>query len=146
MSEEFDGPANGSNGEDFAEFLRKFLAGESGLNTEELARAAGLPNDPKVLAELANQIQQALAHANANPNAGVNWQLAAQQALLQAETERARLTDLRFAQGMAGQLEVLDAQRSLYAAQQADIQTRAAWLQNRVALFKALGGGAQPVQ
>jgi len=38
-------------------------------------------------------------------------------------------------------LEVLDAQRSLFASQQALAQTRLALRQNQVLLFKALGGG-----
>ena len=38
-------------------------------------------------------------------------------------------------------LDVLDAQRSLFATQQALVQTRLAQQQNRVALYRALGGG-----
>jgi multidrug efflux system outer membrane protein len=37
-------------------------------------------------------------------------------------------------------LEQLDAQRSLFAAEQAVVQVRLAELNNRVALYKALGG------
>jgi len=36
---------------------------------------------------------------------------------------------------------VLDAQRSLFATEQALLQTRLAQQQNQVALYKALGGG-----
>jgi len=36
---------------------------------------------------------------------------------------------------------VLDAQRSVFSAQQALAQTRLALRQNQVALYKALGGG-----
>ena len=67
-------------------------------------------------------------------------QLASQQALVRAETERLRLASLRERQGVASQLEVLDAQRSQFAAEQALVQTRYALLQARVALFKATGG------
>lgn len=114
---------------------------QAGLDAARVGRDIAVAQYEKAIQTAFREVNDALAG-----RATLDAQLAAQQALLQAETERARLTDLRFAQGMAGQLEVLDAQRSLYAAQQADIQTRAAWLQNRVALFKALGGGAQPVQ
>ena len=68
-------------------------------------------------------------------------QLQAQQALLQAETERSRLTQLRLTHGAASQLDWLDAERSLWASQQAMTQTRLAYLQNQVTLFKVLGGG-----
>lgn len=69
-------------------------------------------------------------------------QLQAQQAQLDAETDRLRLTDLRFQNGAASQLDWFDAQRSLFASQQALVQVRLAYLQNQVALYKTLGGGA----
>lgn len=67
-------------------------------------------------------------------------QLQANQALAQAESERARLTQLRYDNGAASALDWLDAQRSLFAAQQTLISTRLAYLQNQVALYKTLGG------
>lgn len=70
-------------------------------------------------------------------------QLQAQQALLDAETARSQLTHLRLQHGVANQLEWLDAQRALFSAQQALVQTRLASLQNQIALFKTLGGGMQ---
>lgn len=69
-------------------------------------------------------------------------QLQAQQAQLDAESGRMRLTDLRYQNGAANQLEWLDAQRSQFASQQALVQVRLAYLQNQVTLYKALGGGA----
>ncbi len=68
-------------------------------------------------------------------------QLRAEQALADAEQARLRLSELRYRSGTASYLEVLDAQRSLLAAQQAIARTRAAQLQNQVALYRALGGG-----
>jgi outer membrane protein TolC len=67
-------------------------------------------------------------------------QLAAQQQLLVAAREIARLTDLRYQHGAASELERLDAQRNLLAAEQGVVQTRLAEQVNRVALWKALGG------
>jgi multidrug efflux system outer membrane protein len=69
-------------------------------------------------------------------------QLQASQALLEAETSRSTLTQLRLDNGAANQLDWLDAKRSLFAAQQGLVQTRLAYLQNQIALFKTLGGGA----
>jgi len=71
-------------------------------------------------------------------------QLAAQQTQVDAETDRFRLADLRYRNGIASYLELLDAQRSLFAAQQAVAQIRLAVRQNQVALYKTLGGGAPP--
>ena len=68
-------------------------------------------------------------------------QLQAQRAVSTAEATRLRLADLRYTNGVASYLDLLDAQRSLFAAQQALVQTRLAQLQSQVNLYKALGGG-----
>ncbi|WP_020648115.1 efflux transporter outer membrane subunit [Solimonas variicoloris] len=68
-------------------------------------------------------------------------QLAAQQTLVEATQASYQLADLRFRAGVDDYLAVLDAQRSLYAAQQSYIATKLARLQNLVTLYKALGGG-----
>jgi multidrug efflux system outer membrane protein len=68
-------------------------------------------------------------------------QLRAQMAQAAAEQARFRLADLRYRNGAASYLEVLDAQRSLFAAQQAVVQVRAQQTQNLVTLYKVLGGG-----
>jgi NodT family efflux transporter outer membrane factor (OMF) lipoprotein len=68
-------------------------------------------------------------------------QLQAQRAVTAAEAARLRLSDLRYTNGVASYLDLLDAQRSLFAAQQALVQTRLAQLQTQVTLYKALGGG-----
>lgn len=72
----------------------------------------------------------------------LNDQLQAVQAQVQAETERLRLADTRWRLGASAYLEVLDAQRSLYAAQTAMIQAQAQLLVNQGTLYKVLGGGA----
>ena len=72
-------------------------------------------------------------------------QVAAQRDQLTAERERSRLVQLRRDRGAASDLEWLDAQRSLFATEQATIQTRLAELQNRLALYKALGGEQAPL-
>ena len=68
-------------------------------------------------------------------------QLQAQRAQAEAEAERLKLSELRYRNGVASQIELLDAQRSLYTAQQAVIQTLLARLQAQVQLYKSLGGG-----
>lgn len=69
-------------------------------------------------------------------------QLAIAQAALSAQTERARLSQLRYDNGAAAFLEVLDAQRDLLTAQQQLVQIRRALLSSRVSLYAALGGGS----
>jgi multidrug efflux system outer membrane protein len=65
----------------------------------------------------------------------------AQRAQVDAEAARLRLADLRYRSGVASYLDVLDAQRSLFLAQQAVVQVQTAEVQNRVTLYKVLGGG-----
>ena len=68
-------------------------------------------------------------------------QLRSQQAQANAEAVRFKLSDLRYKNGIASYLDLLDAQRSLFTAQQAVVQTRLAQLQSQVTLYKTLGGG-----
>ena len=67
----------------------------------------------------------------------------AQRLQVNAEAARLRLADLRYRNGAASYLDVLDAQRSLFTAQQAVIQAQTAQVQNLVTLYKVLGGGWQ---
>jgi outer membrane protein, multidrug efflux system len=68
-------------------------------------------------------------------------QIDAQQSLVNAVAETYRLSQARYTKGIDGYLSVLDAQRSLYAAQKGLIYLRLAQLANRVTLYKALDCG-----
>ena len=69
-------------------------------------------------------------------------QLEARQVARDAQSERARLAQLRYDNGSAAYLEVLDAHRDLLATEQQLISTRYAVLISQVDLYRALGGGA----
>lgn len=58
-----------------------------------------------------------------------------------AETARYGFAKSRYEAGYSSYLEYLDAQRSLFSIQQQSIQVQLAELQNRIALYKVLGGG-----
>lgn len=73
--------------------------------------------------------------------AGLDEQQAAQQSLLAATQKSLDLSTALFKNGASGYLEVLDAQRSLYAARQSSISLRLSEQVNRVTLYKVLGGG-----
>ena len=73
--------------------------------------------------------------------ATLDEQLRAQDAQAAAEATRLELVDLSFRNGAASSLDLLDAQRATFAAQQAALQVRLAQLQNQVQLYKVLGGG-----
>ncbi|MEY4366988.1 MAG: hypothetical protein RLZ28_403 [Actinomycetota bacterium] len=130
--------------DDFEEFLRKLMSGETGFDPAELARAAGLSNDPKILAELTSQLKNAMAASNSSPDGGVNWQLAATQAKTQVRSESKAITE-------AARLEVKKATAiaTLWLGQATDIAelttepkilTRELWVDDALPLFQSLAG------
>ena len=62
--------------DEFRDMLREFLAGNGEIDPAQLAGAAGLPNDPEMVAQLIAQLQNALQSSGD----GVNWGLAQEQA------------------------------------------------------------------
>lgn len=71
----------------------------------------------------------------------IDAQLDAQKSLVNSTEASYRLSTERYKQGVSSYLDVLDSQRSLYAAQQALIDIRLAKESNLVTLYKVLGGG-----
>ncbi|HZF44005.1 MAG TPA: efflux transporter outer membrane subunit [Sphingomonadaceae bacterium] len=69
--------------------------------------------------------------------------MTSQQRELAAQRDRAELATLRYRSGVAGFLEVLDAERELFAAEQQVLLTRREQLTNAVDLYVALGGGLE---
>ncbi len=72
-------------------------------------------------------------------------QMEAQESLLDATAEAYRLSNARYVKGIDIYLNVLDAQRSLYSAQQGLIFIRLAKLANQVRLYAVLGGGGDSI-
>lgn len=118
--------------------LPVFDAGRNraGLQVAQAQREIAVAQYEKAIQTAFREASDALAG-----RATLGRQGAAQQAQVEAEAERFRLAELRYRNGIASFLDVLDAQRSLFATQQALSQTRLAQRQNQVALYKALGGG-----
>ncbi len=73
----------------------------------------------------------------------IDERVAAQQSLVVAVGETFRLSNELYEKGISSYLGVLDAQRSLYAAQQGLILLRLARITNRVRLYAVLGGGSE---
>lgn len=73
----------------------------------------------------------------------VGDQLLAQESLVEATDETYQLSFARYEKGTDTYLSVLDAQRSLYSAQQGLINIRLAKAGNAVRLYAVLGGGAE---
>ncbi|WP_232351695.1 efflux transporter outer membrane subunit [Inhella proteolytica] len=115
-----------------------FDAGRNRANlaASQAARDAAVAQYDKAVQQAFREVADALVARST-----LTEQLRAQEAQAAAEAERLRLVELRFANGASSQLELLDAQRASFAAQQAALQVRLASLQAGVGLFRALGGG-----
>lgn len=68
-------------------------------------------------------------------------QVAAQERATRAQRQLAELARKRYSEGVVSYIEVLDAERTLFAAEQALLQVRRAEIANLVTLYVALGGG-----
>jgi len=68
-------------------------------------------------------------------------QVAAQERGTQAQRQIAALAHTRYLEGVVSYIEVLDAERNLFAAEQSLLQLRRVQADNLVALYVALGGG-----
>ncbi len=108
----------------------------AGLASSKAAEGIAVATYEKAIQTAFKEVSDALAG-----RATYAEQLRAVQAQANAEAVRYRLADLRYQNGVASQLDQLDAQRSLFTARQAVVQTRLAQLQSQVTLYKVLGGG-----
>ncbi len=109
---------------------------QAGLESANAGRDIAVAQYEKAIQTAFREVADALAG-----RATLGEQLRAQQAQANAEAVRFKLSDLRYQSGVASYLDLLDAQRSLFAARQAVVQTRLAQLQSQVTLYKTLGGG-----
>jgi multidrug efflux system outer membrane protein len=110
---------------------------QANLDSAQAGRAMAVAQYEKAIQTAFREVSDALAG-----QATLSEQARALQLQAEAEAARLQLADLRYRNGVSSYLDLLDAQRSLFAAQQAEVQVRLAQLQNHVALYKALGGGA----
>jgi len=108
----------------------------AGLASANVSRDIAVAQYERAIQSAFREVSDALAG-----RATLTEQLQAQSNVAQAESVRVRLSQMRFDAGVASTLDLLDAQRSLFTAQQAELQTRLARLQNQVLLYRALGGG-----
>jgi NodT family efflux transporter outer membrane factor (OMF) lipoprotein len=108
----------------------------AGLRSANVSRDIAVAQYEKAIQTAFREVADALAG-----RATLGEQLQAQGNVAEAEAVRFRLSELRYNNGVSSYLDLLDAQRSLFAARQALIQTRLAQLQNQVLLYRALGGG-----
>ena len=135
-----------SNGTSAWTFVPQLLVpifdfGRNSANMEaaKVARDIAVAQYEKAIQTGFREVSDALAG-----RATLGEQLRAQNAQLAAEQTRMELTNMRFKHGAASAFEVLDAQRSLFATQQAAVQAQVQQVQNLVTVYKVLGGGWGP--
>jgi multidrug efflux system outer membrane protein len=117
----------------------------SGLKITKVQREIAVTEYERAIQSAFREVADALAVQGT-----VDQQVAAQQALVHAVEETYRLSNMRYDKGIDNYLSVLDAQRSLYAAQQGLVGLHFAKRANQVRLYAVLGGGsdvsAEPAQ
>lgn len=116
--------------------LFDFGRNQANLESSKVARDIAVAQYEKAIQTGFREVSDALV-----ARATLAEQLRAQNAQLAAEQTRTRLTELRFKAGTASAFELLDAQRSLFAAQQAAVLVQVQQVQSLVTLYKVLGGG-----
>ena len=109
---------------------------QAGLESARAGREIAVAQYEKSIQTAFREVSDALAG-----QATLQEQLDAQRAQTQADAKRLELSDLRYRNGVASYLDLLDAQRSMFATEQALVLTRLLQLQNQVTLYKVLGGG-----
>jgi outer membrane protein, multidrug efflux system len=114
---------------------------DAGRNQANLAVAK--VNKDIAIAQYEKAIQTAFREVSDSlaGRATLGEQLRAQTAQANAAQVSYKLADLRYRNGASSYLDVLDAQRNYFAAQQATVQVQALQAQNLVTLYKVLGGG-----
>lgn len=106
------------------------------LNLAQVRNNVAVAEYEKTIQTAFREVADALA-----ARATLDEEIDAQRAVQEAQAERLKLAELRYENGVASSLDVLDAQRELFSAQQALIQARLLRLTNAIDLYRALGGG-----
>ena len=106
------------------------------LKVAETDRDIAVAQYEKTIQTAFREVADALAQRGT-----IDSQVAAQQSLTDATARSYHLSQVRYEKGIDSYLTELDAQRSLYAAQQGLIASRLTRLLNRVTLYKVVGGG-----
>jgi multidrug efflux system outer membrane protein len=118
-----------------------FNAGSNRANLKvaEVDRDIAVADYEKAIQTAFREVADALAERGT-----IDELVAARQSLTDATAESYHLSQARYEKGVDSYLNVLDSQRSLYAAQQNLIGARLARMTNQVILYKVLGGGVAP--
>jgi multidrug efflux system outer membrane protein len=107
------------------------------LHASQAQRDAAVAAYENAVQSAFRDVADALASAG-----GTVERLDAQQALVAAAAQSLKLATARYERGADTYLNLLDAQRTLYVAQEGLVAIKLANVSSRVTLYRALGGGA----
>ena len=113
---------------------------KANLKVAEVRSEIAVTSYEKTIQVAFREVADALA-----ARATLNDEADAQQAVQKSQSERLVLAQARYKNGIANYLEVLDAERELFTAEQQLLQTKLLNLTNAIDLYRALGGGIQEV-
>lgn len=108
----------------------------AGLDLAEVRRDAAIAEYEGTIQGAFREVADALA-----AQATIDERVRAHAAQVDAARRSVELSDLRYRRGLDSFLQLLDAQRTLFAAEQALLDSRLARTTNQVSLYKSLGGG-----
>ena len=132
------------NADEFREFLKKFMANPTAFDAAELAKMAGLPNDPEQVKQLISMLTQAMGSASSVD--GVDWNMAAQQAKTEARKHNLGVTEKQrddWRQAISIATLWLDQATNVSdLTTEPKFLTRDLWIDDAMPLFKVL---SQPV-
>ncbi len=109
---------------------------KSGLSLAEVRSNIAITDYEKTIQVAFREVADALA-----ARATLAEEIDAQKAVRDAQFERLSLAQARYQNGIANYLDVLDAERELFNAEQALVQSQLLKLTNAVDLYRSLGGG-----
>ncbi len=111
---------------------------DANLQVARVEREIGVARYEQAIQGAFREVADALAE-----RATLGERLDAQRRLVEASADSLRLSKARYRAGVDSYLGLLDAQRTLFGAEQGLIDVRLADALNRVTLYKVLGGGWQ---
>jgi outer membrane protein, multidrug efflux system len=106
------------------------------LSLAEVRKDTAVANYEKTIQVAFREVSDALVARSA-----LEEEIDAEQKVVTAQADRLKLAEQRYKNGVASSLDVLDAQRQLFADEQLLIQARVLRLTNAVDLYRSLGGG-----
>ena len=109
---------------------------KASLNLAEIRSDIAITNYEKTIQVAFREVADALS-----ARATLAEEITAQGLFRNAQAERLSLARARYENGISNYLDVLDAERELFNAEQALVQSQLLRLTNAVDLYRSLGGG-----